>query len=78
MTAYSQRISNNYSTIRTKIRSLAYFWTSLADEHPEVDQYRQILPHHSRIVVPWALMRARSIRRSTETNGTDDRVTTYD
>lgn len=78
MTAYSQRISNNYSTIRTKIRSLAYFWTYLVEEHPEVDQCRQILPHHAREFVPWALMTARSVQRSTETKGTDDRTTTYD
>jgi site-specific recombinase XerD len=78
MTMYSQRISNNYSTIRTKIRSLAYFWTYLAQQHPEIALCQQILPHHARGFVPWALSTARSLQRSTATEGTEDRTTTYD
>ena len=78
MTAYGQRISSNYSTIRTKIRSLAYFWDYLSETHPEISQCRQILPHHARGFVPWALAKARSVQRSTATKGTADRTTTYD
>ena len=78
MTMYSQRISNNYSTIRTKIRSLAYFWTYLVEQHPDIGACRQILPQHARGFVPWALATARSVPRSTSTKGTEDRTTTYD
>lgn len=78
ITMYSQRISNNYSMIRTKIRSLAYFWTYLAQQHPEIALCQQILPHQARGFVPWALSTARSLQRSTATKGTEDRTTTYD
>lgn len=78
MTMYSQRISSNYSTIRTKIRSLAYFWTYLVEQHPDIGACRQILPQHARGFVPWALATARSVQRSTSTKGTEDRTTTYD
>jgi site-specific recombinase XerD len=78
MRAYAQRISNNYSTIRTKIRSLAYFWSYLVEQHPEISECRQVLPHHARGFVPWALATARSVQRSTATKGTGDRTTTYD
>jgi len=78
MNAYSQRISANYSTVRTKIRSLAYFWKYLREEHPEVTECRNVLPHHARGFVPWALATARTVQRSTATKGTADRTTTYD
>ena len=78
MSAYSDRISSNYSTIRTKIRSLAYFWTYLAQEHPEITRCRDVLPHHARGFANWALATARTIQRSTSTKGTADRTTTYD
>lgn len=78
MSAYSQRISANYSTVRTKIRSLAYFWDYLTEEHPEVSECRDVLPHHARGFVRWALATARGVQRSTATKGTADRTTTYD
>jgi site-specific recombinase XerD len=78
MSAYSDRISSNYSTIQTKIRSLAYFWTYLAQEHPEITRCRDVLPHHARGFANWALATARTIQRSTSTKGTADRTTTYD
>lgn len=78
MTAYSQRVSSNYSTTRTKIRSLAYFWQYIAEEHPEVAACRQVLPHQARGFVPWALVKARTVQRSTATKGSEDRTTTYD
>jgi site-specific recombinase XerD len=78
MNTYGQRISNNYSTIRTKIRSLAYFWDYLAEQHPEISACSQVLPHHARGFVPWALATARQVQRSTAAKGTADRTTTYD
>ena len=78
MTAYSQRVSNNYSTVRTKIRSLAYFWEYLDERHPDVTECRQILPHQARGFVSWALAKARTVQRSTSRKGTEDRTTTYD
>ena len=50
----------------------------LAEEHPEITACQQILPHHARGFVPWALSTARSLQRSTATKGTEDRTTTYD
>jgi hypothetical protein len=35
LTAYQQRVSRNYSTTRTKLRSLTYFWQYIIEEHPE-------------------------------------------
>lgn len=78
MTAYTQRISSNYSTVRTKIRSLAYFWLYLREQHPEITECRHIMPHQARGFVPWALATARTVQRSTSTKGTADRTTTYD
>lgn len=78
MTAYQQRVSRNYSTTRTKIRSLAYFWQYMTEEHPGITACRQILPHHARGFVPWALAKARTVQRSTSRKGTEDRSTTYD
>jgi hypothetical protein len=78
MTAYSQRVSNNYSTVRTKIRSLAYFWEYLDERHPDVTECRQILPHQARGFVAWATAKARTVQRSTNRKGTEDRTTTYD
>jgi len=78
VTAYQQRVSRNYSTTRTKIRSLAYFWAYMTEEHPGITACRQILPHHARGFVPWALAKARTVQRSTGRKGTEDRTTTYD
>jgi site-specific recombinase XerD len=78
MTTYAQRISSNYSTVRTKIRSLAYFWTYLREQHPEITECRHIQPHQARGFVPWALATARTVQRSTRTKGTADRTTSYD
>lgn len=78
MTAYSHRISGNYSTVRTKIRSLAYFWRYVGEQHPEIGECRQVLPHHARGFVPWALATARTVQRSTTSKGSADRTTSYD
>ncbi len=78
MHAYQQRISRNYSTTCTKIRSLAYFWQYLREEHPEITACRQVLPHHARGFVPWALVKARAVQRGSNRKGTEDRTTTYD
>lgn len=78
LTAYTQRVSANYATVRTKVRSLAHFWTYLAEAHPEITACQQVLPVHARGFVPWALATARTLQRSTTSKGTADRTTTYD
>lgn len=78
LTAYTQRVSSNYSTVRTKIRSLAYFWRYVAEVHPEVTECRDVLPHHARGFAPWAVVTARGVQRSTARKGTEDRTTTYE
>jgi integrase len=78
MVAYAQRVSANYSTTRTKIRSLAYFWAYLAEVHPQVTSCRDVLPHHARGFAEWALVKARTLQRDTARKGTEDRTTTYD
>jgi len=78
MTAYAQRVSANYATTRTKIRSLAYFWVYLTEVHPQVTRCRDVLPHHARGFVGWALVKARTLQRDAARKGKEDRTTTYD
>ncbi|HYN73684.1 MAG TPA: site-specific integrase [Nakamurella sp.] len=78
LNAYRQRVSAKYITTRSKIRSLGYFWEYMITIHPQVRECRGVLPHHARGFVPWALAKARTIQRSTDRKGTEDRTTTYD
>ena len=80
VTAYQQRVSRNYNTICKKVLSLSYFWQYMTEEHPDITACRQILPHHARGFVPWALAKARTVQRGTDRRGTEDRptTTTYD
>lgn len=76
--AYRQRVSTKYTTTRSKVRSLAYFWEYLTTVHPEVRECRDVLPHHARGFVAWALVKARSLQRDVDRRGSEDRTTTYD
>lgn len=78
ITAYSQRVSSNYGTIRSKVRSLAYFWRYMTEVHPQVTDCAAVLPHHARGFGDWALVTARAVQRGTDRKGDGDRTTTYD
>src|SRR5664279_3422402 len=78
VTAYQQRVSQNYNTICKKVRSLSYFWQYMGEEHPDITACSMILPHHTRGFVSWALTKARAAQRGTDRNGAEDRTTTYD
>ena len=72
VTAYQQRVSRNYNTICKKVLSLSYFWQYMTKEHPDITACRQILPHHARGFVPWALAKARTVQRGADRRGTED------
>ncbi len=76
--AYRQRVSTKYVTTRSKVRSLAYFWEYLTTVHPDVRECRDVLPHHARGFVAWALVKARTLQRDVDRKGSEDRTTTYD
>jgi len=76
--AYQDRVSDKYLTIRSKARSLAYFFDYLNETHPEVTSTAEVLPDQARGFVEWALPKARAVQRDVARKGDQDRTTSYD
>ena len=60
---YGTRISDLYTTQRQKVIALGHFWRFLAQRHPEVTSPAEVLPAHARAYIPYAIERAREVRR---------------
>lgn len=76
--AYQDRVSDKYLTARGKARSLAHFFDYLTETHPKVISTADVLPHHARGFIEWALPKARSVQRDVARKGDQDRTTSYD
>jgi integrase len=60
---YATRISDAYGTGRAKQIAIGHLWRFLAAHHPEVASSAEVTPAHARAFVPYAIDRARQVRR---------------
>jgi hypothetical protein len=60
---YEARVSDAYPTLRHKSIALAHFWRFIEEKQPTVRRCSQILPRHVRDYIPYAIARARAVRR---------------
>jgi integrase len=60
---YAARISDVYVTLRHKVIALGHFWKFLGQGYPEVGTSADVSPAHARAYIPFAIERARKVRR---------------
>lgn len=72
---YAVRISDVYATLRHKLIALGHFWRYLGAAHPTVQRCAAVRPQHARAFVPYAMERARRVRR--RGGGEDDCTTAH-
>ncbi len=72
--AYSVRVSNVYATLCHKQIAIAHFWRFIDERFPEVMGSAEVLPAHAKAFVPYAIERARALRRRPGI-GEEDRTT---
>jgi integrase len=60
---YRTRISDVYVTRRQKVIALAHFWRFIAERYPVVLSSADVLPAQARAYIPFAIERAREVRR---------------
>jgi integrase len=69
---YARRISNRYATLQHKVTAIGHFWRYLRQHHPDVASCADVTPAQARGFVPYAIERAKTVRRGTRTNSDDD------
>jgi integrase len=73
--AYATRISQNYSTLRTKIHTLSRFWHFIDERYPAVQSSAEIRPEHAKAYLPYAVEKAARVRRGGPAAKTDASLT---
>jgi hypothetical protein len=75
---YARRISDRYATLQHKLTAIGHFWRYLREHHPDVTCCAQVTPAHARGFVPYAIERARTVRRGARISADgDDRLTAH-
>jgi integrase len=75
---YARRISDRYATLQHKLTSIGHFWRYLREQHPDVACCARVTPAHARGFVPYAIERARTVRRGARISADgDDRLTAH-
>jgi hypothetical protein len=75
---YARRISNRYATLQHKLTAIGHFWRYLREHHPDVACCTQVTPAHARGFVPYAIERARTVRRGARISADgEDRLTAH-
>jgi hypothetical protein len=75
---YAGRISDRYATLQHKLTAIGHFWRYLNEQRPNVTGCAQVTPRHARGFVPYAIERARMVRRGARISADgDDRLTAH-
>jgi hypothetical protein len=75
---YARRISDRYATLQHKLTAIGHFWRYLHERHPHVTSSAGATPAHARGFVPYAIERARTVRRGARISGDGaDRLTAH-
>jgi integrase len=75
---YARRISDRYATLQHKLTAIGHFWRYLRAHHPDVACCAQVTPAHARGFVPYAIERAKAVRRGVRISADgDDRLTAH-
>lgn len=66
---YGARISDVYVTLRHKVIALGHFWKFIGQRYRQVRTPAEVTPAHARAYIPFAIERAREVRRGRATEG---------
>jgi integrase len=66
---YGARISDVYVTLRHKVIALGHFWKFMGKRYPQVRTPAEVTTAHARAYIPFAIERAREVRRGRATEG---------